>query len=59
MKADPERSMVMDMVDGLMEFEAHYRDLGYPGLSSTDLLLMAVYVELSRIREDLNAKRSG
>lgn len=59
MKADPERTMVMDLVDGLVEFEAKYRDLGYPKLSSTDLMLMALYVEVHRLRKDVRAMRDG
>lgn len=54
MKEDPDRVMLMDMVDGLLEFESRYRDLGYPGMSSTDLLLMALYVEVAKIAETLS-----
>lgn len=59
MKADPERTMVMDLVDGLMEFESKYRDLGYSKLSSTELLLLALYVEVHRLRDDVQAMRGG
>lgn len=51
MKRAPERERAMEIIDGLMEFESHYRDLGYPKLSSTELLLLYLCVSADRIRE--------
>lgn len=55
MRRDETRVSAMEMIDGLMEFERHYRDLGYPSLSATDLLLLAACMELERVNGKLDA----
>ena len=57
MKAEPERKRAMEVIDGLMAFEAHYRELGYPRLSASDLLLLRVSLQLEELQGKL--ERTG
>lgn len=55
MKRSPSRVRLMEMVDEAMEFLDHYKDLGYPDMRPSDLLLLRLCMSAERIEDALSA----
>ena len=52
MEADPERREAMQVLDAMHEFNARYVDLGYPGLSMGELLLLRLNLLADGLRAE-------